>query len=245
MQAPAIECTGIQKTFVRRTIPITTLQDRLLRFGRHGREIRIDALKPVSARVEKGEWVGLYGPNGSGKTTFMKIVAGLLAPDHGTVKRTGTVSSFFELGIGFHMERSGHENIRLHGLLHGLSHSEIRRMTDQILDFADIGEFIDLPLKCYSTGMRMRLGFAACAHIDADVYLFDEILAVGDASFQEKCRNHLRSLRAKGKSAIVVAHSLDQLMQITDRVLKFERGTVSEFSNAGAVVAQTKLSTSV
>jgi len=221
-----IECIGIKKTFVQRTIPLDRLQDRILRLGRSGNTMRIQALKPTTVRVKHGQWVGLYGPNGSGKTTFMKIVAGLHQPDRGTVICRGTLSSFFELGIGFHLERPAHENIRLHGLLHGLYPAEIRRMTDKILEFADIGDFANLPLKCYSTGMRMRLAFAASSAIEADIYLFDEILAVGDASFQEKCRAHLKKLREKKKTVIIVSHNLESLTQMTDKVMFFDKGQV-------------------
>lgn len=227
MHRYAIECIGIEKTFVQRTIPVTRLQDRLLHLGRTGKEMRVEALKPTTVRVERGEWLGLYGANGSGKTTFMKIVAGLLSPDRGSVIRRGSTSSFFELGIGFHPERPAHENIRLHGLLHGLSPKEISRMTDRILEFADIGAFADLPLKCYSTGMRLRLAFAASAYIEADIYLFDEIMAVGDVGFQQKCQEHLLSLKEKEKTVIIVAHDFHQLCRLSHRVLFFDTGRVT------------------
>ncbi len=223
----AIECTGIEKTFVQRTIPVTRLQDRVLRLGKTGREIRVEALKSTSVKIAKGEWIGLYGANGSGKTTFLKLVAGLLKPDRGTILRHGKMSSFFELGIGFHPERPAHENIRLNGLLHGLSSQEIDAMTQRILDFADIGEFADLPLKCYSTGMRLRLAFAAAAHVDADIYLFDEIMAVGDADFQEKCRAYLMRLKEAGKTVLLVTHDFHQLCSLVHRVLFFDGGRVT------------------
>lgn len=227
MNRYAIECTGIEKTFYQRTIPVTRLQDRLLQFGQTGRAVRVDALKSTTVKIERGEWVGLYGPNGSGKTTFLKMVAGLLTADRGTVVRRGKMSSFFELGIGFHPERPAHENIRLNGLLHGFSSREIDSMTKRILDFADIGEFADLPLKCYSTGMRLRLAFAASAQVDADIYLFDEIMAVGDADFQMKCREYLLGLKERGKTVVLVAHDFHQLCSLVHRVLFFDRGQVT------------------
>jgi ABC-type polysaccharide/polyol phosphate transport system ATPase subunit len=227
MNRYAIECTGIEKTFVQRTIPVTRLQDRLLRLGQTGREIRVEALKPTTVKIGRGEWIGLYGANGSGKTTFLKLVAGLLEPDQGTVIRRGTMSTFFELGIGFHPERPAHENIRLNGLLHGFSPREIDAMTERILDFADIGEFADLPLKCYSTGMRLRLAFAASAHVEADIYLFDEIMAVGDENFQKKCRAYLMDLKARGKTVILVTHNFHELCSLVHRVLFFAGGRVT------------------
>ncbi len=227
MSRYAIECTGIEKTFVQRTIPVTRLQDRILRFGKTGREIRVEALKPTTVKIGRGEWIGLYGANGSGKTTFLKLVAGLLKPDRGSVVRHGKMSTFFELGIGFHPERPAHENIRLNGLLHGLSSRDIDAMTERILDFADIGEFADLPLKCYSTGMRLRLAFAAAAHVEAEIYLFDEIMAVGDADFQKKCREYLLGLKERGKTVILVTHNFHQLCSLVHRVLFFDGGRVT------------------
>lgn len=227
MSRYALECIGIEKTFVQRTIPVNRIQDRILRFGRMGREMRVEALKPTTVRVEHGEWVGLHGPNGSGKTTFLKTIAGLLEPDRGSVIRRGKMSSFFELGIGFHPERPAHENIRLHGLLHGLSNTEIDRISKRIITFAGIEEFAELPLKCYSTGMRLRLAFAASAHIDADIYLFDEIMAVGDLEFQVKCKTYLRTLKNLGKTVLLVAHDPTQLSMHCHRILYFDGGKMT------------------
>lgn len=227
MEAAVIDCRGISKTFVQSTIPMVSLQDRILHLGRRPEVIRIEALHPCDIAVKKGEWVAVCGPNGSGKTTMMKIISGLMPSDTGSVRLDGTVSTFFDLGIGFHPERPARENIRLHGLIHGLTPSEITALTDSILEFADIGPFVDLPLKCYSTGMRLRLAFAAAAHVDADVYLFDEILAVGDRGFQKKCLKYIIGLKKAGKTAMIVGNNFAGLSLFADRVLMLEHGRIT------------------
>jgi len=223
----AIHVNGVTKTFLRPLIPIRSLQDRLLH--PHATEImRIDALKDVTVTVQKGEWIGCYGPNGSGKTTFLKTVAGLLRPSSGDVNVQGTMSPFFELGIGFHPEKQAYENIRLHGMLLGLRKHEIRDMTRRVLDFAGIGRHAELPMKCYSTGMRLRLAFASSIEAKADIYLFDEIFAVGDADFKKKCQRHFEDLKTAGKTVLIVSHDRERLQELCDRVLFFREGTVSE-----------------
>lgn len=225
--ATAIECVGVTKTFMQRTIPIQRLQDRLLGWGRREELITIRALKPVDLSVQTGEWVAVCGPNGSGKTTLMRIVSGLMRPDSGTVRVAGTMSTFFDLGVGFHPERSAYENVRLYGLLRGLSPAKIAALMERIIAFADVGAFADLPLKCYSTGMRLRIAFAAAAHIEADVYLFDEILAVGDESFRSKCLAYVHGLRQAGKSAILVGNSAGGLSELADRIVFLDNGRIT------------------
>lgn len=226
MKKIMLECRDISKTYRRNAIPTMRLQDELLFWHRRHTAVEIHALKPASLSVEKGEWIGIYGPNGSGKTTFMKILAGILRPDTGNVTAAGSMSAFFELGIGFHPERQATENIRINALLSGMRSSEIEELVQKVLAFADIGEHAELPLKCYSTGMRLRLAFAVSAQMDADIYLFDEILAVGDFEFQEKCVAHLQSLKEQGKTVILVSHSYPALLKFCDRIMLFEKGTM-------------------
>jgi len=226
-QKPIIECTNISKVYHQHTIPTMRLQDELMFWRNRSKSVRIDALRPASLKINAGEWVGLHGPNGSGKTTFLKMVAGILKSDSGSIRINGSMSSFFELGIGFHPERQARENIRLNGLLSGMQHHEIEDLTKRVLEFADIGEHADLPMKCYSTGMRLRLGFAASAQMDADIYLFDEILAVGDADFQIKCIKYLEGLKAKKKTVILVSHDYPALMRTCGRILFFDKGLIS------------------
>ncbi len=216
---PVISCTNISKSFEQRLIPTSMLQDRLLKWRLHRKKWSIKAVDNVSLSVRRGEWVGLYGPNGSGKTTLLRIIAGLLRQDSGQVRTQGLLSCFFGLGVGFHPERTAAENIYIHGLLHGLAPAEIRRLTEGIIEFAGLESHRDLPVKCYSTGMQLRLAFAAAAHVESDIYLLDEVLAVGDAEFQGKCMGHLREMRKKGKTVVMVGHGLQQLEGMCGRVL--------------------------
>lgn len=226
MSDVVLSCRGINKSFEQYVYPSVMLQDRILQWRKHRQRWSIDVLKDVSLSVRRGEWVGIYGPNGTGKTTLMRILAGLLPADAGTVERIGKVSCFFELGVGFHPERSAAENVYLHGLLHGLTPAEIRARTDEIIRFAGVESHRDLPMKCYSSGMNSRLAYAAASIIDADIYLFDEVFAVADREYQEKCRSHMRGLRARGKTALIVNHGLESLRQFCDRILHFENGRI-------------------
>lgn len=228
MEPLMIDCRGVSKTFVQSTIPVVRLQDVILGIYKRPELMHVEAVQDCTLQVKKGEWVAICGPNGSGKTTLMKIVAGLMTPNKGTVELSGSVSTFFDLGIGFHPERPARENIRLHGLLHGLTPKEIETMTESILDFADIGPFSELPLKCYSSGMRLRLAFAAAAHVDTDIYLFDEILAVGDRGFQKKCLKYIVELKKAGKTAVIVGNNFTGLSLFADRVIMLEHGRMTE-----------------
>ncbi len=225
-QKPVIECCNISKVYHQHTIPTMRLQDELMFWRNRSKAMRIDALRPASLKIYSGEWVGLYGPNGSGKTTFLKMLAGILKPDSGSISVHGSMSAFFELGIGFHPERQARENIRLNGLLWGMHTDEIEELTERVLNFAGIGDHADLPMKCYSTGMRLRLGFAASAQMDADIYLFDEILAVGDADFQKKCVEYLIDLKARKKTVILVSHDYGSLEKMCGRILFFGKGVI-------------------
>ena len=208
-------------------MPHGLLQDRLLQWRRFLRpRTTVHALKKISLALGRGEWVGIYGANGSGKTTLLRILAGILHADAGMVGRNGSLSSFFELGIGFHPERCAAENMYLHGLLHGLSPAEIRYQTDRIIDFAGLSAFAQMPYKCFSTGMRFRLGFAAATMVDADMYLLDEILAVGDGAFQQQCWDHLFRMKADGKAALIVGHALPDLKRICDRIIFLDDGLI-------------------
>ena len=221
-----LNCRHIGKIFVRPLVPITMLQERLLSRRTRSQPWQIDALKDISLSLSKGEWLGLYGHNGSGKTTLLRILAGLMQPDHGDIVRLGTISCFFSLGVGFHPELNAEENIRLHGLLHGMTQREIRALAGSIIAFAEIESHRKLPIKCYSTGMELRLGFAASIHTDADIYLMDEVFAVGDEAFQKKCWQVLRRRKEEGKSVIMVSHSQSALEEICDRIIFLEHGSV-------------------
>lgn len=227
MQNPMIVCMGVRKTFQQRVVPISRLQDAILH-RRKSHIMSICAVNDISLEVRAGEWLGIYGANGSGKTTFLKLITGLLAPDSGTIVTRGSLTSFFDLGIGFHPERTARENIAIHGLLLGIRHSDIEKIMNDIIKFADIGDHALLPMKCLSTGMAMRLAFAAAAHVESDIYIFDEVLAVGDVAFQERCLSYFAELRKKNKTVMMVSHNAEDLYKRCDRGITLENGRIKE-----------------
>ena len=186
-----------------------------------------EAVSGVSFEVRKGEILGLIGRNGSGKSTLLKIIAGVYRPTTGTVVVNGTLAPLIELGAGMHHELTGRENILLNGLLMGYSKETMRERQQKIIEFADIGDFIDAPVKQYSTGMYMRLAFSVATEVDPDILVVDEILAVGDFTFQEKCFERLRNFRALGKTIVLVTHSMSQIEEYCDRAILLEKGKMT------------------
>ena len=239
MTKPMLSCIGVSKTFNRMIVPTVMLQDRVLRWRKHRERWSIQALKDISFDVAPGEWIGLYGPNGSGKTTLMRILGGLMLPDSGTVQVEGRVCSLSAFGTGFHMERTAEENIYFHGLLHGIPRNKVRESTDHIIEFAGVESHRDLPLKCYSTGMRARLAFAAASQIDSEIYLLDEVLAVGDFAFQQKCWGYFDEMRKAGKTVVLVSHEEGHLKRFCDRVYYLEQGAMQRVWEVPPPVAAT------
>jgi ABC-type polysaccharide/polyol phosphate transport system ATPase subunit len=197
-----------------------------------------EALKGVSFTIRKGETVGIVGRNGSGKSTILKIIAGVYRPTSGTIQVTGRVAALIELGAGFHPELTGRENIILNGLLLGLSRAEIKEREQRILDFAELGAFIDSPVKQYSSGMYMRLGFAIATEVDPEILLIDEILAVGDTSFRQKCTARIDEFRSRGKTIIFVSHNAGTVSSICQRALFIQDGKIVDDGPAERVVAR-------
>ncbi len=223
---PILSLRGIWKAFERRLVPVSALQDRLLKHESE-KKVRLQVLSDVSLDVKPGEWVGIYGKNGSGKTTLLRIITGLMQPDTGTVQRNGSISCFFGLGVGFHPDLTARQNIVRYGLFSGWSKEEADAATDGILRFADLpASHLQLPIKCYSLGMHLRLAFAAATHNDADLHIFDEVFAVGDRDFMLKCKAYLADLRAQGKAGILVSHEYDDLQRFCDRIVHIENGKV-------------------
>jgi ABC-type polysaccharide/polyol phosphate transport system ATPase subunit len=185
-----------------------------------------EAVSEASLTVKKGEFVGLMGRNGSGKSTLLKMIAGVYRPTSGTVQVEGSVAPLIELGAGMHPELTGLENILLNGLLMGYSKRQMLERQERIIEFADIGDFISAPVKQYSTGMYMRLAFSVATEIDPDILLIDEILAVGDYAFQDKCFRRLLGFKDMGKTVVMVSHSTDQIKKLCDRAVVLESGHV-------------------
>jgi ABC-type polysaccharide/polyol phosphate transport system ATPase subunit len=196
-----------------------------------------EALKGISFTIGDGEVVGIVGRNGSGKSTILKIMAGVYRPTSGLVKVSGKVAALIELGAGFHAELTGRENILINGLLLGLSKHGIREREKQIVDFAELSEFIDSPVKQYSSGMYMRLAFAIATAVDPDILLIDEILAVGDATFQQKCIARIDDFRRRGKTIVFVSHSAATIRTICNRAILIHDGKIAEDGPADQVLS--------
>jgi lipopolysaccharide transport system ATP-binding protein len=190
------------------------------------RRVTLWALRDISLAVEAGESVGLIGHNGAGKTTILKLLAGITRPTSGQVRTCGRVASLINLGAGFHPELTGRENILLNGVILGLSRREVRQRFEQIVDFADLGAYIDTPLKRYSSGMYARLGFAVAVHVDPDVLLVDEVLSVGDVAFQERSMRRMLSFRDDGRAILFVSHNLSAVEMMCQRAVWLDHGQV-------------------
>lgn len=185
-----------------------------------------EAVKTVSFEVPCGQTLALIGRNGSGKSTLLKMIAGVYRPSQGTVTVNGSLAPLIELGAGFHHELTGRENILLNGLLMGYSKREMLERQQSIIDFADIGEFIDSPVKQYSSGMYMRLAFSVAIEVDPQILVIDEILGVGDMGFQEKCFERIRRFRASGKTILIVTHDMETVLKNCDRALLLDHGNL-------------------
>ncbi|HWP59944.1 MAG TPA: ABC transporter ATP-binding protein [Candidatus Acidoferrales bacterium] len=194
------------------------------------------ALRDVSFEVEEGESVGIIGANGAGKSTILKILSRVTAPTSGSVSVDGKIGALIEVGAGFHPELSGRENVFLSGSIMGMKRREIERRFESIVEFAGVGEFIDTPVKFYSSGMYIRLGFAIAAHLDPDILLIDEILAVGDAAFQVKCLNKIAELKASGKTTILVSHELSNIRNYTQKAIWLTRGQIAAVGDPDEIV---------
>src|SRR2546422_2327206 len=194
------------------------------------------ALKDVSFTVTGGRTFGIIGSNGSGKSTMLKLVAGITKPTSGSVKVHGRVSALIELGAGFHPEISGRENVFINGIMLGLSKREVARRFDEIVEFAELQDFIDAPVKTYSSGMYMRLGFAVAIHVNPDVLLVDEVLAVGDEGFTHKCLDKFSEFRRRGKTILLVTHSLNVVERFCDEAVWLDEGVVRAHGDPRRVV---------
>ena len=221
----AIEVKNVTKRFRVYSDRGYNLKERVLFAKRNNFEWR-NVLSDVSFSVAKGESIGLIGHNGCGKSTMLKLMSKIMYPDSGTISIIGRVSSLIELAAGFHPDMSGRQNIYTNAAIFGLTRKEIDERIQDIIDFSEIEEFIDNPVRTYSSGMYMRLAFSVAINVDADILLIDEILAVGDANFQAKCLNKLREIKASGTTIVIVSHSLGQIEQICDKSVWIQDGRV-------------------
>jgi len=225
MKPGAIEVESASRRFRVYPQPVRTLKELVVARGRvKGADIQ--ALQDVSVSVEPGEAVGLIGRNGSGKTTLLKLIAGIIRPTDGRVAVAGRVGSLLELGAGFHPEFTGRENVYLNGSIHGLKRAAIREHMDEIVAFAELERFIDLPVRTYSSGMYMRLGFAVAAYLEADVLLLDEVFAVGDEEFQRKCFGKIFEFKQRGGTIVFVSHDASAVERLCPRAVLLREGRV-------------------
>jgi lipopolysaccharide transport system ATP-binding protein len=241
----AIVLRGVAKDFKKQTIrrEYTTFKSELVRFLRRQprKELpasSINALTGIDFTVKKGETFGLVGRNGSGKSTLLKLITGIYSPTRGTLEVNGRISALLELGAGFHPEFSGRENILINGVILGMSRKEIRGRMDEIIAFSELGDFIDEPVRTYSSGMYMRLAFAVATHVDPEILIVDEILAVGDEQFAKKSKAKLMEFRRQGKTIVLVTHDLGTLQQWCDRAAWLDKGVLRSLGEPHEVVAE-------
>jgi ABC-2 type transport system ATP-binding protein/lipopolysaccharide transport system ATP-binding protein len=232
----AVDVQAVGKRFKRHTDRRNSIKERIVR-GRARNSEDFWAVRDVTLQIPKGSVYGLIGHNGSGKSTLLKMIGEIYRPSEGSITTDGRVAALIELGAGFHPDMTGRENIALNGSILGLPRKEIQAVTEEIIDFSGLGDFINDPVKHYSSGMYVRLGFSVAVHMKPDVLLIDEVLAVGDEEFQRKCFDHLYSLRRAGKTIIVVSHGLGQLEGLCDEVAWLERGVMQEHGPAVETIA--------
>ncbi len=224
----AIKVTHVSKDFKLYYDKANTLKEKILFFSKKNRSKNnvLHVLKDINIEIKKGESVALIGTNGSGKSTLLKLMNRIIYPTKGKITKEGKLTSLLELGAGFHDDFTGRENIYFNASIFGLTKEEIDKKLDQIIEFSELEEFIDNPVRTYSSGMYMRLAFSVAINVEADILLIDEILAVGDQHFQDKCFNKLIELKNAGKTIVIVTHSMDQVRRFCDRAIWLYEGEV-------------------
>jgi ABC-type polysaccharide/polyol phosphate transport system ATPase subunit len=232
---PAVVVDGVSKTF---TIPreqVHTLKERALHPFRRSGHDRLEALKNVSFAVPHGEFFGIVGRNGSGKSTLLKCMAGIYGVDEGAIYVNGRVSTFIELGVGFNPDLAARDNVALNAIMLGLSPRDARERFERVIEFAELQEFVDLKLKNYSSGMHVRLAFSVMIQVDADILLIDEVLAVGDVAFQQKCFDVFHRMKEERKTILFVTHDMGSVKRFCDRAVLIERGELQLIGKPGEI----------
>jgi ABC-type polysaccharide/polyol phosphate transport system ATPase subunit len=228
-RSPAVECRDVVKRYYHYSHRTSSLREffirSVLRRPIHVRRAEF-TLRGLNLRIEPGEAVALVGPNGSGKSTALRLMAGIYEPTEGTVRTRGRIAAVIELGVGFNPELTGAENVALYGAVMGLRRSDVRERFPEIVEFSGMAEFINEPVKYYSSGMQARLAFSVAVCVDPDILLLDEVLAVGDQQFRERCTERLGTFRRKGGTIVVVSHDLDMARQLCSRAVWLDRGEV-------------------
>ena len=236
----AIKVTHVSKDFKLYYDKANTLKEKILFFSKKNRSKNniLHVLKDINIEIKKGESVALIGTNGSGKSTLLKLMNRIIYPTKGRITKDGKLTSLLELGAGFHDDFTGRENIYFNASIFGLTKEEIDKKLDQIIEFSELEEFIDNPVRTYSSGMYMRLAFSVAINVEADILLIDEILAVGDQHFQDKCFNKLIELKESGKTIVIVTHSMEQVKRFCDRAIWLYEGEVHRDGKVSEVLEE-------
>lgn len=231
----AIEVQNVYKTFDVYLDKANSIKEKLLFWQRNKKEVR-EVLKDINLNIKKGEAVALIGVNGSGKSTLLKLMTKIIYPNKGKIITHGKLTSLLELGAGFHADFSGRENIYFNASIFGLTKKEIDNRLEQIIEFSELRDYIDNPIRTYSSGMFMRLAFAVAINVDADILLVDEILSVGDQHFQTKCINKMKELKKEGKTMVFVTHSLGSAKELCDRSVWLSNGKIKMDGETNTVI---------
>ena len=233
----AIQVIDVTKTFKIYYDKASTLKEKLMFWKRNESEV-FTALKDINITIKRGETVGLVGVNGSGKSTLLKLMTKIIYPNKGKIITYGKLTSLLELGAGFHQDFTGRENIYFNAAIFGLTKQEIDKRLDAIIEFSELGEFIDNPVRTYSSGMYMRLAFAVAINVDADILLVDEVLAVGDQHFQDKCIAKMKELKEEGKTMVFVTHSLGTVKDFCNRAVWLSNGEIKMDGEPDGVIEE-------
>jgi lipopolysaccharide transport system ATP-binding protein len=242
MSKPAIEVNGLGKRFEIGAAPggymllTEQITERVRRRGRRPKKQEFWALQDINFEVQQGETFGVIGHNGAGKSTLLKILSRITPPTLGEARLRGRVGALLEVGTGFHPELTGRENVFLNGAILNMPRAEIQRRFDEIVEFADIGPFIDTPVKRYSSGMQLRLAFSVAAHLEPEILIVDEVLSVGDVSFQQKCLDRMEDVSREGRTIVFISHNLGAVRNLCDRAMLLSRGRVNAIGGVGDVI---------